>query len=476
MGKRYVRKSGNNKTLFDSNLLTWTWVLLTIVVSTILISACSNGEGDSPQTLIVVWNSNEDLDNASADDDDIFFSRSTDGGETWSVVRVLNSYAASDGMFDNDYFPRAMTDGKGVWVTVWETNVDLDNAGTDWDIFFSRSTDDGETWGDPQLLDSNAVSGTGYDEIPAVMTDGNGTWVTVWTSSENFNGAGTDQDIFFSRSTDNGATWSTSQLIDSQAILGAGRERHPAVMTDGKGTWVTVWRSSEDFNGAGNDEDIFFSRSTDNGATWSASQPLNSSNTNSDNYPSVMTDGKGTWVAAWFSNENLGGAGTDYDIFFSRSTDNGATWSASQLLNSNATKDVGDEDWRPALMTDCEGNWIAAWNYYDNSTDIDISFSRSTDGGATWGAQQALNSNAAQDTSDTGGSYPGIDNRPSVLSCGLDIWIAVWQSREDLYDADIDSDIFFSRSTDDGVSWSASQALNSNASTDLGDDLFGHEE
>jgi Neuraminidase (sialidase) len=312
--------------------------------------------------------------------------------------------------------------------------------------------------------------------MPKVMTDGNGTWVTVWISSEDFNGAGTDPDIFFSRSTDNGATWSASQLIDSQSTSGNGNENHPAAITDGNGIWVTVWRSNEDFNGAGFDSDIFFSRSTDNGATWSVSQPLNSSNTNSDNFPSVMTDGDGAWIVAWFSDENLSGAGPDDDIFFSRSTDNGATWSASQLLNSNATGDVGDKDWRPVLMADGEGNWIAAWNYDDYDTDVDISFSRSTDGGVTWSDQQALNSNAAQDTSGAGGSYPGIDNRPTVLSCGADTWIAAWQSREDLNDADIDSDIFFSRSVDDGASWSASQALNTNASTDLGDDLFGHEE
>ena len=473
MGKRYLRKDGDSKRSFVSNLLTWTWVLLATVVSIILISACT-GDGDSLQTLIVVWNSNEDLGDIDTDDD-IFFSRSTDGGATWSTLQVLNSSAASDSMFEYDYFPQTMTDGNGIWVTVWESNVDLDNAGTGWDIFFSRSTDDGETWGDPQLLDSNAVSGTRTDEIPAVMTDGNGIWVTVWTSSEDFNGAGIDEDIFFSRSTDNGATWSASQLIDSQATSGTGGERHPAVMTDGNGIWVTVWRSSEDFNGAGIDQDIFFSRSMDNGATWSASQPLNSSNINSDNYPSVMTDGKGIWIVAWFSNEDLGGAGTDDDIFFSRSTNDGATWSASQLLNSNATTDhQGDfsmKDWRPALMTDGEGNWVAAWNYYDYDTDIDISFSRSTDGGVTWSDQQALNSNADQ------AAGAGIDNRPNVFSCGADMWIAVWQSREDVNNTSTDdSDIFYSRSTDDGVSWNASQALNSNATTDLGDDLFGHEE
>jgi hypothetical protein len=56
-----------------------------------------------------------------------------------------------------------------------------------------------------------------------------------------------------------------------------------------------------------------------------------------------MTDGKGIWVVAWFSNEDLGGAGGDDDIFFSRSTNDGVSWSVSQALNSNATTDLGED-------------------------------------------------------------------------------------------------------------------------------------
>jgi hypothetical protein len=54
MGKRHFRKSGNNKRLLVSNMLTGIWVLLAIVVSIVLISACGSGDGDSPQTGIVV--------------------------------------------------------------------------------------------------------------------------------------------------------------------------------------------------------------------------------------------------------------------------------------------------------------------------------------------------------------------------------------------------------------------------------------
>jgi len=418
-----------------------------------------------------VWNSNVELDGAGADWD-IFFSRSTDGGATWSALEVLNSNAASDGTSD-DYFPVAMTDGNGTWVAVWDSTAVIDGGGTDYDILFSRSTDDGVTWSGPHLLDPTAISGTGSDQMPVLMTDGSGTWVTVWRSGEDFNSAGTDRDIFFSRSTDNGLTWSASQLIDSTAISGTGEDRLPSVMTDGKGTWVTVWRSSEDFNDAGTDNDIFFSRSIDDGENWSASEVLNSANADSDHRPVVMTDGNGTWVTAWFSNEDLDSAGTDPDIFFSRSTDGGLTWSGQQTLNSNASTDGSAEDWHPVLMTDGEGTWIAAWNYWDGSTDYDLQFARSTDGGENWSTQQTLNSNAAQITGAGWGN--GMDIRPILVPLGADIWTAVWQSNEDVSGTGTDYDIFFSRSINGGTSWSASQPLNSNAATDTGDedDQFG---
>ncbi|HUT66697.1 MAG TPA: sialidase family protein [Spirochaetota bacterium] len=389
------------------SVLKWTWVLLPVMMSLILLSSCNTGGGSST-TIVVVWNSNEDLDGAGTDLD-IFFSRSTDGGASWSAVKVLNSNAASDETAW-DYFPGTMTDGNGTWVAAWYSSADIDYAGTDLDILFSRSTDDGVTWSGPHLLDSNATSGTGEDRLPSVMTDGSG-------------------------------------------------------------TWVTVWRSMEIFNDSGIDRDIFFSRSTDNGASWSASQVLGSANTDSDERPVVMTDGNGTWVTAWFSNEDLDGAGADNDIFFSRSIDNSATWGESQLLNSNATTDeTTDDDWHPVLMTDGDGTWIAAWNYFDGATDTDIRYARSTNGGASWSTPQALNSNAAQVTGTN--KWTGLDIRPILLPSGAEGWTAVWLSNEDLNVAGTDLDIFFSRSVNGGVSWGASQALNSNAATDTGDDGY----
>jgi Neuraminidase (sialidase) len=468
--KRYTRKD-----LKVFNVLKWGGALLVVVISGILIASCSTtgGSATTPTTLVIVWNSDQDLGGAGTDND-IFFSRSTDRGSSWSGVQILNSTATSDS--NTDGIPQARTDGKGTWVVVWESSEDFNSAGTDFDIFFSRSTDDGVSWSDTQVLNSTATSDTDAADIrPRLMTDGNGTWVVVWASGYDMGGtAGTDLDIFFSRSTDNGATWSVPQVLNTNATSDTGYDYWPSVMTDGNGIWVTVWHSNDYLvRTIGTDMDILFSRSTNNGMSWSAPQALNSnadSDTGYDYLPAVMTDGNGVWVTVWFSAEDFDGANTDYDIFFSRSTNDGANWSDVQLLNSNATSDSGS-DRRPALMTDGEGTWTAVWFSSEDldgaKTDNDIFFTRSTDNGSTWSDVQFLNSNAASATGSD-------DIRPMVLFDGLETWVTVWESSEDVGGADTDDDIFFSRSTDNGSSWGASQALNSNAAKDTGDDQFAY--
>jgi len=110
---------------------------------------------------------------------------------------------------------------------------------------------------------------------------------------------------------------------------------------DGSGVpFVAAWSSRTELAKAvSSDEDIFFSRSTDGGASWSGLQNLNTnaSGDSGDDYdPFVITDGGGTWITAWCS---YGILGEDYDIFFSRATDNGATWDSVAPLNSNAADD-----------------------------------------------------------------------------------------------------------------------------------------
>ena len=148
------------------------------------------------------------------------------------------------------------------------------------------------------------------------------------------------------------ASFGPPAVLNSNAGEDSGGDYDPQITTDGAGNWVAVWQSLDSLGGTiGTDWDILVSRSTDAGASWTDPAPLNTNATEDsgeDRQPQLTTDGAGNWVAVWQSDNGLGGTiGTDDDIFFSRSTDAGATWSAPAPLNSNAGEDSGDDSFPP---------------------------------------------------------------------------------------------------------------------------------
>ena len=423
---------------------------------------------------VTVWYSNENLGGTIGTDNDVLVARSTDSGATWTAPAALNTNAASDSGWDGN--PQLTTDGDGHWVAVWESNDSLGGTiGTEPDILVARSVDDGATWTAPAALNSNAASDSSYadDQYPQVTTDGAGHWVAVWSFFERL--SSDDPDISVARSSDNGAVWTASAPLNANAATELGDDEYPQMTTDGDGHWVAVWQSDENYGGTiGTDLDILMARSSDNGATWTIPSALNTNaatDSGRDGRPQVTTDRAGHWVAVWHSSDSLGGTiGTDDDILIARSTDNGVTWTPPVPLNTNAASDHSscDYDWYPQVTTDATGHWVAVWESGAGclpgpSRDADIMVARSTDNGATWTAPAALNTNAASDSED--------DEFPQVATDGAGNWVALWSSYDSLGGTiGTDADILVARSSNNGASWTAPVALNTNAASDSGHD------
>ena len=81
-------------------------------------------------------------------------------------------------------------------------------------------------------------------------------------------------------------------------------------------------------------------------------------------------------------------------------------------------------------------------------------------------APAPLNTNAT--TTD-----PGSDVVPELATDGFGHWVSVWQSSDQLGGTiEGDYDILVSRSTDNGATWTAAAALNTNAGNDFRDDIW----
>ncbi|HUU83894.1 MAG TPA: sialidase family protein [Phycisphaerae bacterium] len=388
----------------------------------------------------------------------------------WSYPQPLNSNAGTDGN-RQDYYPNLATDGQGDWVAVWASRDTSGGVyGDDMDIFVARSTDNGSSWSAPAVVDAAALTDDLYDSSPAVYTDGSGHWLVVWESWDQ--GATSDIDLLYVVSTD-GVSWSAPAYLNSDAGTDITRDHDdtPHMAVHENGHWVAVWFKKVD-SPPGDEGDIYVSRSDDHGATWSPLSLLHAGmaiDPGNDIVPRIAADGAGSWVCTWRSDNLIGTSGLgDNDIHVSRSTDGGVTWTAPAALNTDAAAD-GLDDLEGTIRTGGNGTWLAAWYRAGmGGPDRDMLFARSTDNGMTWSAPAALNSNWATDTGD--------DAHPRLATDGRGHWVAVWYSEDTLgLPIGTDRDIFFVRSCDDGQSWTAPDVLNGNAGSDLSADDWSQE-
>jgi len=459
---------------------------------------------DGTGQWIAVWESDENLNGAAGTDKDIFVSRSTDDGETWSLPQTLNSNATDDSGYD--WSPQAAADGAGNWVAVWHSEEDMldpnlvEFIGPDRDILVSTTTTAGGfVWTDPAALNAYAADDAGDDYWPQLVYGSlNNKWLAVWHSDDSWdytdiNGytypaIGWDDDIIVSESVDAGLTWIEPAHLNTNAPGDLGDDEVPCVATDGNGNWVAVWDSAQDTLGGdiGTDLDVLVSRSVDDGVTWIDLEPLNTNaetDWGDDEVPYVATDSKGNWVTVWESDYGRDTTipapliGSDYDVFLADTL----IWSAPVALNTNAAADLGrdgarsqsppDDQSGVQLVTDGTGTWIAVWPSDDDlggtiGPDFDVLFSWSSDDAVTWSPPAALNTDAATDLMD--------DQRPQVTTDGAGTWVAVWERVHDhngngTVDPEDEHDIFFSRYT--GAGWSVPAPLDTHFSTDTGDDI-----
>jgi hypothetical protein len=305
----------------------------------------SNNPGDSFDSSIavsgnnvhVVWNDN------TPGNYEIFYSRSTDGGDTFSTINLSNNEDSSLG-------PAVAVSGNNVYV-VWQDGINAE-------IFYRRSTDGGISFGPTQNLSNNG--GASWDSGIAVSA--NNVYV-IWadTTDGSF-------DIFYRRSTDGGISFGPTQNLSNNG----GTSFLPSVAVHNSNVYV-VWLDSTPGN-----FDIFYRRSTDGGTTFGATENLSNSPGNTD-LPSIAVSGNNVYVV--WSDENAG----NFDVFYRRSTDGGTIFDSPENLSNNS----GDSFAPFQAIAISGSNIYVVWS--DTTTGNDeILYRRSTEGSNGFGPTENL--------------------------------------------------------------------------------------
>ncbi len=212
-----------------------------------------------------------------------------------------------------------------------------------------------------------------------------------------------------------------AQALGPRNLSNSGSAQTPVIGVDSAGKIINVvWADKSSGN-----YQIFFSRSVDGGSTFSRPKNLSNSATDSQE-PQLALDSTGNINVAW--RENNAGV---YGLFYARSADGGASFTTPKSIP------VGGSAYDLHLAVDSKGNVNILWIDWSDATYCsDLRFTRSADAGSSF-ASSTLAS----------GCWP----YPSYPELVIDIHDSInvaWES-----DLDGDSNIYFTRSLDGGVTF-----------------------
>ncbi len=291
--------------------------------------------------------------------------------------------------------------------------------------------------------------------FPRIAADSKGAVYIVWRSANQ--GA---SDILFSSSS-NGRDFSTPQNISGTAAPLTLATR-PNIAIAGDGTVFVSFikqtlRESRPNVFALVSTDLFLISSSDGGATFSDAVNVSRYNSASRTVsttatPALVLDADGQPHLAWRSSQ--------VDIFYCRSSDGGKTFSA--VVNASQSADSVSPA-QPSLVVDAQKNVYIAWTSPDDDLfQQDIMLSKSSDG-ATFDKV----SNISFGTFWTGAfaDWPalGVDSAGTLT--------AAWRQlgTDPVRFNDPQFDMFYARSSDGGLHWSAPVNFTNN----LGESLLG---
>jgi hypothetical protein len=245
---------------------------------------CVDVSGD----IYVVWE-----DHRPYDDTDIYFARSTDGGETWTNPNIR----VNDDPSSYQHHPSMVIYSWEELYVVYQNRPDDDGH-----IYLVRSTDGGETWSQPHVqVDDGRL---GNHLLPNLVVSSDGTIYATWSYW------GGDH-ILFAKSIDGGETWSRPSIQVDHVPGNYFWNDHSAITVDESGNVYVTW---EAWNYGDSYPDVFFGMSTDGGQTWTnPSVRVNDETLNTQYLPILAVDGHWNAYIAWTDSRNDGG-----DIYFSR--------------------------------------------------------------------------------------------------------------------------------------------------------------
>jgi hypothetical protein len=244
-------------------------------------------------------------------------AKSTDFGDTWSLVVANHTNAGTDK-------PILAVRGPDIYVAYNHAQK----------VWVSASHDGGATFTSVNIKKTGVL---GWALAGGGTVDPAGNVYIGWAGYEQNGGAKGPVNLFISKSTDGGETWANmvidvsgsppdcSEFLCGWAFLGA----QVTVASDADGKLYALWNASAKGHDKG-PERIYFARSSDAGETWSAKEDVSAAPEGINHaFPAMAAAPAGDVRISWMDART-----GHWNTYYRSSTDSGDSWSTEADLST----------------------------------------------------------------------------------------------------------------------------------------------
>jgi len=321
---------------------------------------------DDSGNVHIVWQDYTDY-NSSGTDIDIFYKCKNATTGLWTVTEVVSTESTGDSKF-----PKIAVDGPGNIYVTWYDLTNYGGSGTDPDIFYKVKGITTHIWTTTTVISTESTAQSYY---PAIALDKFKNIHITWHDYTNYNGAGTDWDIFYKVWNFTTTSWSTTTVVSTES---SDDSFYPTIATDDSGNVHIAWQDSTDYKSSGSDTDIFYKSWNAGNGLWTTTKVLSTESLDNSKNPQIKIGNSGNVYVVWDDYTDYNNAGTDIDIFFKYKDASSNTWTTTTVVSTDSTENSQN----PSIALDGSGHIHTAWedstNYGGSDTDTDIFYRQFT--------------------------------------------------------------------------------------------------